>query len=83
MSNSRLPKTDSIQELASFWDSHDLTDFETELEEVDERVFSPSTDITIRLEKDAVGAIRAAAAARGVRDSELLRQWVLERLHAM
>ena len=35
----RLPETDSIQELARFWDTHDLTDFEADLEEVGEAVF--------------------------------------------
>jgi hypothetical protein len=39
MKKSKLPKTDSIQELAEFWDAHDLTDFEEELEEVAEPVF--------------------------------------------
>ena len=32
MKTQRLPQTDSIQELAQFWDTHDLTDFEDELE---------------------------------------------------
>jgi len=31
--------TDSIEELARFWDSHDLTDFAADLEEVAEPVF--------------------------------------------
>jgi hypothetical protein len=35
----KIPKTDSIEELAKFWDTHDLTDFERELEEVGEPVF--------------------------------------------
>ena len=39
MNRKNIPKTDSIQELADFWDTHDLTDFEDELEEVDEPVF--------------------------------------------
>ena len=34
MSTSRIPHTDSIEELARFWDRCDLTDFEAELEEV-------------------------------------------------
>jgi hypothetical protein len=38
MKKSKLPKTDSIQGLAEFWDSHDLTEFEDELEEVAEPV---------------------------------------------
>lgn len=39
----RIPKTDSIQELAAFWDTHDLADFEDELEEVTEPVFERKT----------------------------------------
>ena len=39
MRNQRIPETDSIEELAAFWDTHDLTDFEDQLEEVQEPVF--------------------------------------------
>ena len=39
MRNQRIPETDSIEELAAFWDTHDLTDFEDQLEEVTELVF--------------------------------------------
>ncbi len=31
---SQIPQTDSIRELAHFWDTHDLTDFDDQLEEV-------------------------------------------------
>jgi hypothetical protein len=41
MKTQRLPQTDSIQELAQFWDAHDLTDFEGELEEITQLVFEP------------------------------------------
>ncbi|HLG15697.1 MAG TPA: hypothetical protein VJH03_14520 [Blastocatellia bacterium] len=34
-----IPNTDSIEELARFWDTHDLAHFEDELEEVTEPVF--------------------------------------------
>jgi hypothetical protein len=34
MKKFRFPKTDSIEQLAEFWDTRDLTDFEDELEEV-------------------------------------------------
>ncbi len=44
MKKSIIPKTDSIQELAEFWDTHDLTDFEEELVEVEEPVFGPVHD---------------------------------------
>jgi hypothetical protein len=39
----KIPKTDSIQELALFWQRHDVTDFEDELEEVQDRCFNEHT----------------------------------------
>lgn len=37
--SSKLPRSDSIEELARFWDSHDVTEFEDELVDVGEPVF--------------------------------------------
>ena len=82
MNSQRLPQTDSIQELAKCWDTHDLTDFEDELEEVDEQVFERDTEVTVHLESNDANALRAMAHSRGVADSELVREWVLERIHA-
>jgi len=82
MNSQRLPDSDSIQELAKFWDTHDLTDFEDELEEVNEQVFERDTEVTVHLESNDANALRAMAHARGVADSELVREWVLERIHA-
>jgi predicted DNA binding CopG/RHH family protein len=80
MNTPKLPQTDSIQELAKFWDMHDLTEFEDELEEVSERVFQREAEITIHLETKEAEAVRTMAESRGVADSELIRQWVLERI---
>ena len=82
MKTSRLPQTDSIQELASFWDTHDVTEFEDELEEVSDRVFERDAEITVHLAADDANAVRAMARSRGVRDAELIREWVVDRLHA-
>ena len=82
MNTKRLPETDSIQELALFWDTHDVTKFEDELEEVGAPVFERDTDITVHLETDDAKAVREIARSRGVPDSELIREWVLERIHA-
>lgn len=43
MSVKGIPKTDSIQELAAFWDTHDVTDFGDELAEVAAPVFERRT----------------------------------------
>jgi hypothetical protein len=37
-----IPNSDSISKLAEFWQIHELTDFDYELEEVDEPVFRRS-----------------------------------------
>jgi predicted DNA binding CopG/RHH family protein len=82
MKTPHLPKTDSIQELAQFWDTNDLTDFEAELEEVTESVFEPSTVIPLNLESEEAEAVRKIAQAKGIADAELIRGWVREKIHA-
>ena len=78
----KIPETDSIEELARFWDTHDLTDFENQLEDVSERVFErkPETVIPVRLRRQEVEAVKQVAKTRGVRETALLRQWVREKL---
>ena len=82
MTKAELPQTDSIRELARFWDTHDLTDFEDQLEEVTAPVFERSAILSVELPASAAESIRRTAASRGVRDTELVRQWVLERAAA-
>ena len=78
----RLPTTDSIHELAEFWDNHDLTDFEAELEEVTEPVFERSANLTLHLDASEVAALHGLARSSGVSESELVRQWIRQHLHA-
>jgi predicted DNA binding CopG/RHH family protein len=80
MKKSKLPKTDSIQQLAEFWDTHDLTDFEDELEEVAEPVFGRRAAIKVPLEYREVEAVEQMARAKGVSREELIRAWVLQKL---
>jgi hypothetical protein len=82
MKTQRLPQTDSIQELAHFWDTHDLTDFEDELEEVTEPVFEQATVIPLNLESEEAEAVRKIAEAKGIADAELIRGWVREKILA-
>ena len=79
---SKLPDTDSIEELARFWDTHDLTDFEDELEEVTEPVFVRKcrTAMMIRLEPQEAEEVERIAKEKGLEEGALLREWVLERL---
>ena len=76
----RLPTTDSIKELAAFWQHHDVTDFEEELEEVTEPVFQRAHVVGIPLTEEEHRAVRDAAVARGLDEGRLLHEWVRERL---
>jgi len=79
MTKPTLPPTDSIQELARFWDTQDLTDFDEQFEEVEERVFERNRRLSKELPANAAESIRSMAKRRGVKDTELVRQWVLEK----
>ncbi len=80
MKKQQLPQTDSIEALARFWDTHDLTEFEDELEEVSEPVFEQETAVTIRLQPEEAAAVKKIATSVGVLDSDLIYQWIREKL---
>ncbi len=48
----KIRQTDSIIELAHFWDTHDLTDFEDQLAEVRESVFEREANENVHLQPD-------------------------------
>jgi len=78
--NTDLP-IDSIQKLADFWDTHDLTEFETELEEVTTPVFIHETVLNIPLSLEEANQVREIAGAHGLSVTELLHRWVVEQIH--
>ncbi|MEW6667253.1 MAG: CopG family antitoxin [Thermodesulfobacteriota bacterium] len=81
---SKILQTDSIEELARFWDTHDLTEFEDEIEEVEEPVFDKGAHavMRIRLLPEQVAALKRIAESRGVDQADLIREWVDEKLRA-
>jgi hypothetical protein len=80
----KIPSTDSIEELARFWDRHDLTDFKDQLEEVTTPVFtrSSTTAVTVRLRPAEAKQIKRVAKTKRVREATLIRRWVIEKLRA-
>lgn len=80
MKSSKLPQIDSVEELARFWDTHDLTDFEDDLEETTPPVFVRGDSIQLHLRSSEAKAIRKLAASKGVSQGELIRQWVIQKL---
>ncbi len=80
-----IPNTDSIDLLANFWDTHDVTDFEDQLEEVAETVFErkPETVIRVHFQRQEFDLLRQIAKAQGTDFATLIRLWVLERLETV
>ena len=80
MKTRKLPKTDSIQKLAKFWDTHDSTEFDDELVEVAEPVFERVAQIEVRLQADEAEAVRQMAQDKGVTQERLIHDWVKQKL---
>lgn len=80
MNREKIPQTDSIEELTRFWDKHDLTDFEDELEEVAEPVFDRQIAIKVHLKPEDVEAVREIAKSKGLKGADLVREWIRERI---
>jgi predicted DNA binding CopG/RHH family protein len=66
--------------LAEFWDTHDLTDFQDELEEVAESAFERRTMLKIPLQPEEMEAIKEIVESQGIASADLIRQWVLEKI---
>jgi hypothetical protein len=80
MNSPKIPHTDSIEELARFWDTHDLTDVEDALEEVTEPVFEHSAVVKIHLQPQEIEAVQEIAKNKGIGSAELIREWILEKI---
>ncbi|QTA80186.1 Toxin-antitoxin system, antitoxin component, CopG-like [Desulfonema limicola] len=77
-----IPKTDSIKELEQFWDTHDLTDYEDQLEEVADTVFESKNTIRIDLDVDEAETIKRIALKKGIPYQILVKEWVLDKVRA-
>ncbi len=82
MAVAKIPKFKSDKEVAKFWDTHSLADFEEELRPAKDLVFvKPERQIvSLRLDRKLVTALKHFAQRKGIGYSSLLRMWVLERL---
>jgi predicted DNA binding CopG/RHH family protein len=76
----KLPKTDSIQELAEFWQSNDVTDAEELVEVASPFSRGVGGSVAVPLSQAELQALRKLAAAKGVPEASLIHEWVSERL---
>ena len=78
---SRIPEFKTLEEEASFWDTHSFTDFEDELEDVDivVELGKPRKEtLVLRLQKDLKDKLKQIADKKGVNVSTLARIWLSE-----
>ena len=76
-----IPEFATIEEEATFWDTHSTADYEDEFRPVRARFAKRlSTGVTIRLDPDTLEQLRTLAHERGIGPTTLIRMWVLERL---
>jgi hypothetical protein len=78
----KIPDTDSIEELARFWDTHDVSDHEDQLEEVTEPVFELRHTLRIRLGPEEVEAVECLAKSKGVNEEDLVHEWIREKIQS-
>lgn len=82
---SRIPKFKNIEEEARFWDTHSVTDFEDETENVDivfELNKPREETLVLRVQKGLKEKLARVARKKGLNVSSLSRIWLMEKLQS-
>ena len=82
---SKIPKFKNYEEEANFWDTHNITDYEDETEDVN-IVFElekPRTEsLILRVQKNFKKNLEKVARSKGLNVSTLARMWLMEKLQS-
>lgn len=77
---SSLSKSKNLEEMADFWETHSLTDYDDEIEEV-EMTFDPAARRTlVGIEPDLLADLRRIAQERRISTQTLVNLWLSERV---
>lgn len=79
----KIPEFKTIAEEAEFWDTHDITDYLSEMKPVKLKVnlSEPKEDVlAVRLQPQLKMRLANIAEEMGVNTSTLVRMWVVEKL---
>jgi hypothetical protein len=80
MKKVKIPRTDSIKELAKFFETHDTTEIEDEVHEVTGPIALPRNSILVNLEARQAAAVKKLAKAEGISEEQLVCKWILQQL---
>ncbi len=81
----KIPNFKNYKDEAKFWDSHNITDFDHETENVDlifELNKPRDETLVVRLQKDFKVKLEKTARSKGLNVSTLARMWLMEKLQA-
>ena len=79
----RIPNFKTKEEEATFWDTHSLSDYWDEFEDVDivfELQKPKEETLIVRLQKDLKEKLEKTARSKGLNISALARMWLMEKL---
>lgn len=83
MKKVRIPRTDSIKELAKFFETHDTTEIEDDVHEVTGPICIPRNSVLVQLDPRQAATVKKLAKAEGISDEQLVHRWILRHLAGM
>ena len=72
---SSISQSNTNEKIGEFWDSHDFTDFDTEMPDVEFEVIC-----TVPLEIDLFSELEQQARRRGIKVNTLVNLWLRQKL---
>jgi hypothetical protein len=78
----KIPEFKTIDEMARFWDSHDITEFEDQLIEVKEPIFEKMKNriISFKLDSKQYEKLKKIADQKKLNTISLVSQWVTKQI---
>jgi len=78
----KIPEFKTLTEMADFWDTHSLTEFEDHLVEVKEPIFEHLRDrrITVTLDEEHYQRLQVIAEHEQLSPVSLVNEWVIQQI---
>jgi len=78
----KIPEFKTIEEMARFWNSHDISDFKDQLIEVKEPIFEKmkSRIILLTLDSEQYDKLKKIAHQKKLNTISLLNKWVIKQI---
>jgi len=82
MEKMKIPEFQALEEMANFWDTHDVTDFENEMQEVHEPIFDGMNNniISLALTSDYYAKLKNIAELRKLNIISLVNKWIVDNI---